>query len=75
MAREFAPAMATCCTCGYKWRNGQDGTHTCSVTLLKRIDDLKKAMKHLMGLMVEPHEITPKRKELIRKIDELIGKM
>ncbi len=31
-----------CCTCGYEWFTGLDGSHQCSTELLKKIDRLEK---------------------------------
>ena len=33
-----------CCTCGYEWEKGQNGSHHCSNFLLIRIKDLEKAL-------------------------------
>lgn len=30
-------AMSTCCTCGYSWRTGMSGSHSCSDTLLRQV--------------------------------------
>jgi len=27
---------STCCTCGYEWKTGRNGSHSCTDTLLKR---------------------------------------
>jgi len=34
-------ATCACCTCGYQWSRGQDGSHSCSTELLKQIEVLK----------------------------------
>ena len=31
-----------CCTCGYEWFKGMDGSHSCSTELLKKIERLEK---------------------------------
>ncbi len=28
-----------CCTCGYKWKTGKNGSHSCSATLGKTMDN------------------------------------
>lgn len=33
--------LTECCTCGYKWRTGQDGHHSCSTQLHKEVEKLK----------------------------------
>jgi hypothetical protein len=30
--------LCTCCTCGYEWRTGQDGSHSCSKYLKAKLD-------------------------------------
>ena len=30
-----------CCTCGYQWPTGHDGSHSCSENLLKKLDEWK----------------------------------
>ena len=44
----------TCCTCGYKWRRGQDGSHSCVEGLRKQlaakdaeIERLKTALREM----------------------------
>ncbi len=32
------PKMSQCCTCGYSWRNGQDGSHSCATQLKTAIN-------------------------------------
>lgn len=36
--------MCTCCTCGYQWRRGMDGSHLCSENLSKRVLALESAI-------------------------------
>lgn len=36
---------STCCTCGYQWPTGQNGSHQCSIELLSKIEDLEKVLK------------------------------
>ncbi len=31
--------ISTCCSCGYSWRTGTDGSHSCSVQLQKTIKE------------------------------------
>ena len=33
--------VSTCCTCGYTWETGRDGSHSCSVELEKSLKNLK----------------------------------
>lgn len=30
--------FSECCTCGYKWKTGQDGSHSCSQHLIKKLE-------------------------------------
>ena len=39
--------MSECCTCGFKWMTGQDGSHSCADNLSLTIDDLVKQNKDL----------------------------
>lgn len=32
------PEISKCCTCGYEWKTGQSGDHSCSESLLKRLE-------------------------------------
>lgn len=34
-----------CCTCGYEWARGRDGSHSCAPRLLHRIKELETALK------------------------------
>jgi hypothetical protein len=33
--------VSTCCTCGYSWKTGRDGSHSCAVELEKSLKNLK----------------------------------
>lgn len=35
----------TCCTCGFEWKRGRDGGHSCTETMEKTICELKAALK------------------------------
>lgn len=37
--------MSQCCTCGFKWRTGQDGSHHCSEFLLIKMTAIKEKLK------------------------------
>lgn len=34
-------SISTCGTCGYEWRTGQDGSHTCATRMAETIADLR----------------------------------
>ena len=37
-----APAHHTCCTCGYTWLHGQNGSHSCTANLVTQLQALSK---------------------------------
>jgi hypothetical protein len=39
--------LCTCCTCGYEWRIGQDGSHICSKYLTAKLDAMAKELAAL----------------------------
>lgn len=42
---DVALKLSTCCTCGYSWLTGQDGSHSCSNYLLQKIKRLEHDWK------------------------------
>ena len=36
-----------CCTCGFEWTSGTDGSHSCSAILRKKLVNYKKALSDL----------------------------
>lgn len=44
--------MSECCTCGYQWPTGQDGSHTCSVYMQKKIDEQKVEIAQLTDMLI-----------------------
>lgn len=52
--------MSECCTCGTKWRTGQDGSHSCSTKLKQDNDTLvaqNKVMKAALNKIKLHYEI------------------
>lgn len=43
---------STCCTCGYQWLTGQDGSHQCSIELLSKIENMAKALQKIKDIVV-----------------------
>lgn len=39
--------MASCCTCGYEWRQGQDGSHSCTQHMQRTIEQLAAEIERL----------------------------
>lgn len=37
--------MSTCCTCGYQWQTGKNGSHNCSVVLQSTVKNMQKVVK------------------------------
>jgi hypothetical protein len=35
-------AFCRCCTCGYQWQRGKDGSHSCSESLLKILNSVRR---------------------------------
>lgn len=48
------PKKSECCTCGYSWRTGMDGSHSCAENLLK----YKKAF-HAAKNFIDSHVADP----------------
>lgn len=38
----------SCCTCGYEWQRGKNGSHSCSQVLLNRVNRMKWLLRHVM---------------------------
>lgn len=38
------PTHHTCSTCGYTWRHGLDGSHSCTIYLTREIELLKEQL-------------------------------
>lgn len=56
------PEFNTCCTCGYEWRHGQHGGHSCAENLKKEIIKLKfelEQMKEKAELAICYESLTP----------------
>lgn len=45
------PEFHTCPDCGYKWRNGQHGGHSCKERLIKQRDELLSVLENLHALV------------------------
>lgn len=43
------PEFHQCPDCGYKWRHGQHGGHSCKNRLIKQRDELLAALKDMHG--------------------------
>lgn len=41
------PNVCTCGTCGYPWRRGQDGYHSCSAQMTKTIQRMRDEAKDI----------------------------
>ena len=37
LLKKAEPQMSQCCTCGYSWRTGHDGSHSCATQLKSAI--------------------------------------
>lgn len=52
---------STCCTCGFSWLTGMNGSHSCSSVLKQHLDELKvaqeKRVKYLQGKLNKIYEI------------------
>ena len=44
--------LSTCCTCGYQWPTGQNGSHQCSIELLSKIETMAKALEKIKNIVV-----------------------
>lgn len=43
--------MYTCCTCGYQWRRGQSGDHSCTRRLVAKVDELENWKAEATGVL------------------------
>lgn len=41
----------SCCTCGYTWKHGEHGGHTCSTLLLKKIETLGSLLDEAIDML------------------------
>ena len=46
--------MSTCCTCGYEWPTGTDGSHSCSEHLLKYKKLYEDSLKRSLAVTTAP---------------------
>lgn len=46
------PEFHSCCTCGYKWRHGHHGGHSCVERLLEQIKKLKLIINEKNKILV-----------------------
>ena len=44
--------MSECCTCGTKWRTGQDGSHSCTRAMALRIKELEAALCEISNMCI-----------------------
>lgn len=42
--------LSTCCTCGYSWPTGKNGSHQCSAEMQLTIDKLRKELECSLDL-------------------------
>ena len=42
-----------CCTCGFEWETGKNGSHSCTEALLKQIDDLQDRIGNANMAIIE----------------------
>lgn len=72
--------MVSCCTCGYEWQQGRDGSHQCSEHMAKTIERLRDALaKARDGLSCGLWDYGPGQSEhdqcdqLLGEIDAVLG--
>ena len=53
--------MSECCTCGTKWRAGQDGRHSCTQSMALRIKELEEALNKISELTNNHNVINAKQ--------------
>ena len=40
--------IAVCCSCGFTWRKGLNGSHSCSVVLRQKLNMAERALANLL---------------------------
>lgn len=66
------PETHTCPTCGYTWKHGRHGGHSCSDRLVQQRDEL-------IGMLYSAHKVAmskqSSRNEVIMILDEAIAEV
>ena len=47
-------SKSTCYTCKYEWETGQDGSHSCSEVLLKKLNRIENTLERLSKELDDP---------------------
>lgn len=63
------PEFHSCATCGYTWRHGQHGGHSCSQYLLEHI----KELRHLLNEMLRHGDYATRQKALALLNKEMLN--
>ena len=73
--------ISRCCTCGYEWKTGLNGSHSCSTYLQKVIDQKDKDIKELTDNLDEAADYIKNgelyegcNREAVNKFKEIIKK-
>lgn len=69
------PEEYACRTCGYKWKHGRDGSHSCRTNLISKMGEVKSLLTELRGAMRAGCVTTPEGKLLLAKVDKIIAKV
>lgn len=65
------PKTSSCCTCGYTWRTGSDGSHICSVYMAATIDMLTTALAETDAALQTARK--DERERCAKAVDTLIA--
>lgn len=70
--------MSTCCTCGYSWRTGMSGVHSCNDMLLRTISkqesQITKMCEMLDGVTTQVSKTSTVHALTCMAIDEFLEK-
>lgn len=52
--------LVSCCTCGYEWPDGTNGTHSCVQIMSRTIDQQADEIKRLRAQLMKDIQVTAK---------------
>lgn len=62
--------ISTCCTCGYSWRTGMNGNHSCSDALLRTISKLENELIQTQIVVTEIQDLSSNVSCFVENLNE-----
>lgn len=68
-------AMCKCCTCGYEWVKGRDGSHSCRLNLSVTLRETRALLSDMWDINEEfgVGTTSPKTKAVLDKVYKLLN--